>query len=491
MNTPRLNTRQELNSGVATPGYTPQLHAPGIVHIGVGAFHKAHQAVYTDDALTAEGGDWRILGVSLRSDAAAEELNPQDGLFTVIERGNAPSSARIVGSIARVISASRDHKSVIAALVDPAIRIVSLTVTEKGYGIDRKTGGADTSHPAVAADLANPDTPGGVLGLIVAALATRRKNDVAPFTVLSCDNLPDNGAMLRGGVIDFAKRKDPGLGDWISRNVAFPCSMVDRITPARTPATLAEATRLTGVEDQAAIETEPFRQWVIEDNFPTGRPAWEAGGAIFVQDVAPYEQMKLRMLNGTHSMLAYAGFLSGHRLVCDVMADTDMAALVRRHLLAAAATLDPLPGINIERYVADILSRFSNPNIAHETYQIAMDGTEKLPQRIFEPALVAQGQGQPLRPYAFATAAWMRYCSGRTDGGTPYALRDPKQQEITEILRNCAVPEKLADCLFNLKGLFPEKLLSDRNWTTQVTSILSVITGKGMREAVHQESLSA
>ncbi|MCP1168825.1 mannitol dehydrogenase family protein, partial [Limimaricola sp. ASW11-118] len=248
-------------------------------------------------------------------------------------------------------------------------------------------------------------------GLLVEALRRRRGAGRAPFTVLCCDNLPENGALLRGGVLGFARRVDPEFADWISAEVAFPSSMVDRITPAATDDTRALARRLTGYEDAAAIETEPFCQWVIEDRFPQGRPDWEAGGAIFVEDVAPFERMKLRMLNGAHSLIAYAGFVAGHTLVRDAMASAALAALVRRHIAAAARTLGPLPGIDLAAYGAELAARFANPAIAHETYQIAMDGSQKLPQRIFGPAWDAQQAGRDLRPFAFATAAWARYCT--------------------------------------------------------------------------------
>ena len=393
----RLTRPEDVAADVARPGYSPAQHGVGIVHIGVGAFHKAHQAVYTDAAIAAEGGDWRIVGVNLRGTDSAEALNPQNGLYSLIVRGEEGVGARLIGSLARVIAAVRNPAAALDALCDPAIRIVSLTVTEKAYGIDPISGAIDPAHPAIAADLQAPRTPAGVLGLIVESLRRRRGKGVEPFTVLCCDNLPQNGPLVRSGVLDFARRSTPDVADWIAGNVAFPATMVDRITPAPTEDTFDGARRLTGVEDLAAVETEPFSQWVIEDTFLTGRPAWEAGGALFVADVAPYEQMKLRMLNGAHSMLAYVGFLSGHALVRDVMADRALARLVARHISAAAATLAPLEGIDFTQYGAELEARFRNPFIAHETYQIAMDGTLKLPQRLLQPAEAALRMGQDVR----------------------------------------------------------------------------------------------
>lgn len=406
----RLTRLADVTEDASLPSYDPSAHGVGIVHLGLGAFHRAHQAVMTDDALSRDGGDWRIVAVSLRSREVADALAAQNGLYTLIERDAGGMRGRVVASIARVIAA--DPAATLAALCDLAIRVVTLTVTEKGYGIDRGTGGPDRGNPVVAADLAAPDAPSGVLGLLVAALRRRRAEGAAPFAVVCCDNLPSNGAFLRGGVAGFAREVDPDLADWIARDVAFPSSMVDRITPAATDATLRDALALTGCTDAAAIETEPFLQWVIEDHFPQGSPAWEAGGAVFVEDVEPYERMKLRMLNGAHSMMAYAGFLAGQEFVRDVMADPDLAALVADHLAAAAGTLAPLPGVDVAEYARQLQERFRNPAIAHRTFQIAMDGTEKMPQRIWAPACDALAAGRRIEPFAFATAVWMRYCRG-------------------------------------------------------------------------------
>jgi fructuronate reductase len=413
------------------PGYVPEAHGIGIVHLGLGAFHKAHQADYTDRALAASGGDWRILGVSLRSPKAAEELGPQNGLYTLVVREPVGTTGRVIGAIASALCSAGDPEPALAAMVSATCRIVGLTVTEKAYGLDRANRACDPSHPAVAADLLAPRRPQGVLGLLAEALRRRREAGTAPFTVLCCDNLPENGALVRAATIDFAQAVEPLLGDWIAAEVAFPSTMVDRITPAPTAATLAAAEALTGLVDLAAVETEPFTQWVIEDRFPLGRPDWGAAGAIFADDVAPFEAMKLRMLNGSHSMLAYAGFHAGLPVVRDVMADPALSRLVRRHLAAAAATLPPMPGIDLGRYADELATRFANPAIAHETFQIAMDGSEKLPQRIF----AAVPHATDLRPFAFATAAWLRHVSGRTHDGPAYVLRDPRAEALTAAAR--------------------------------------------------------
>lgn len=487
MSAQRLSVIDGIRGPVSLPGYVPEDHGVGIVHLGIGAFHRAHQALMTDAALAADGGDWRIVGVSLRSTDIAEALNPQNGLYTLIERGEEGTSARLIASIAKVIAA--DSVATLDALCDPSVRVVTLTVTEKGYGIDRQTRAPDTAHPAVAADLANPGRPVGVLGLLVAAIQRRRTEGHLPFTVLSCDNLPENGALLRDGVLGFARKTDAALADWIAEHIAFPSSMVDRITPASTAETLAEAERQTGCIDLAAVESEPFIQWVIEDHFPSGRPHWEAGGALFVADVAPYERMKLTMLNGSHSMLAYSGFLSGHRYVRDVMGDAALASLVSRHLRAAGAVLPTLPGIDAGDYAKALLQRFRNPAIAHETYQIAMDGTQKLPQRIFQPALAALERGGDMRPFAFATAMWMRYCLGRTDNGTGYALRDPREAEIGAVLASAnenAVA--ISGALHDLPGFIPTELSATPAWRAGIEEVLGVVLSEGVLTAIQQEA---
>ncbi|HHZ07303.1 MAG TPA: mannitol dehydrogenase family protein [Rhizobiales bacterium] len=442
----RLSAACRLLPGVVAPRYD-RARPSGIVHIGVGAFHKAHQAVYTDDALARSGGDWMITGVSLRSSDVADALNPQDGLYTLLVRGPAGVSARVVGAIARVLVAPQNPAAVLEALAAPSTRIVSLTITEKGYGIDPSTGGLDRAHPAIAADLSDPMHPQGAVGYLVEALRLRRERGLGGFTVLCCDNLPGNGRVVARLVGEFARERDPDLVQFIEADVSFPSTMVDRITPASTERTFADAQALTGCEDRAAVETEPFSQWIVEDRFVAGRPDWEAGGALFVEDVAPYEKMKLRLLNGSHSLLAYSGFVAGHAFVRDVMADADLVDVVARHMREAARTLAPVPGVDLDAYARDLRERFANPAIAHQTYQIAMDGTQKLPQRLLEPAAEALEEGLPLDSYAFAVAAWMRYALGRKEDGESYALRDPREAEIAARVGGDASPAAIVTTL--------------------------------------------
>lgn len=486
--TPRkLTTISDVSAATIKPSYTPDNHGIGIVHLGLGAFHRAHQAVMTDAALSKAGGDWRITAVSLRNPALADALTPQNGLYTLIEQKPDGPKARIIASIANAIGANAEQT--LQALCQPNIRIVTLTITEKGYGIERASGKPDIQNPMIKADLASPERPKGALGLLTAALIKRRAENLAPFTILCCDNMPDNGQFLRKGVVEFARLSDPDLAEWIDKNVAFPSSMVDRITPASTQETLKHAEALTGCIDNAAIETEPFSQWVIEDNFPQGRPKWEHGGAIFVEDVRPYEHMKLRMLNGAHSMLAYAGFLSGYEYVRDVMNDPDLVILIKNHFTSVASNLAPLPNIDFADYARDLEARFRNPNIAHKTYQIAMDGTEKLPQRIFMPACDAIDHGKDYRPFAFATAAWMRFCLAKDEQGQAYNIQDPRAEEIQRALS--AVPEDAASiekALHGLPSLLPNQLRDNQDWCAMVRSILGTMLDHGIKQAISNEA---
>lgn len=464
------------------PGYTPEAHGIGILHLGLGAFHRAHQAAYTDDALAAEGGDWRIASVSLRSTGTVDALTAQDNLYTLIECGKDGLRSRVIGAIGQSIAAARNPGAAVEILARPEICVVTLTVTEKAYGVDRTARDCDPGHPAVAADLADPRSPKGVLGTLVEGLRRRRAAGLEAPAILSCDNLPHNGALLRAGVLGFARRLDPDLADWIGRSATFPSSMVDRITPAASAETLAKAMRLTGLEDAAAIETEPFAQWVIEDDFPLGRPAWETAGAIFVSDVSLYETMKLRMLNGAHSLIAYVSVVAGYEYVRDAMANPALAVLTNRYITAAARTVGALPGIDLDQYRADLLDRFDNPEIAHRTAQIAMDGTEKLPQRIFEPATK-----DPAPSFAFALAAWMRYCLGTTDSGETYDLNDPREAELRAAVEGAGRDaDAVFDALVGLPALVPAPLATG-TFRNAVIQRLGTMLKDGMVGAIHRE----
>ncbi|MDQ0562874.1 fructuronate reductase [Rhizobium mesoamericanum] len=474
--TERLMNLSGLEPAAKLPGYDRKALKPGILHLGPGAFFRAHFAPFTDAAIAAAGGDWGIEVASLRTAEVADHLNEQNGLYTMLVRDTSGTTAHVIGPILRAHVATRNPGHLLTRLEDPAIRIVSLTVTEKAYGFDPATGGLDLKHPDIAADLANRHAPRGVIGYLVEGLARRRAKSIAPFTPLSCDNLPSNGAVLKRLVLEFASRIDPELRHWIEEKVPFPSTMVDRITPASTEATYRDAERLTGRQDLAAIETEPFAQWVIEDHFANGRPKWEKAGALMVQEVSAYEKMKLRMLNGAHSLLAYLGYIAGYEFVRDVMDDPGLAALARRHMNAAAGTLDPVSGIDLEAYADELIARFANKAIAHRTYQIAMDGTQKLPQRLLEPATEALAHGARAETYAIAVAAWMRYALGIDRNGERYELRDPRAAEIAALLAN--VPRNggaVSKALLGLPGLFPAALTGNVAWTEDVANKLEIL----------------
>ena len=464
------------------PGYQPEAHDTGIVHLGLGAFHKAHQAEMTDRVLAAKGGDWRILGVSLRSWQAHHELAPQNGLYTLLIKSAEKTDGRVIASIAGALCAAEDSGPALAVMIRPQTKIVSLTVTEKAYGLDRARQGCDPAHPAVLADLANFENPKGVLGLLVKALQGRWQAGYPPFTVLCCDNLPQNGRLLAGAVVDFARHIDPALASWIDQNTAFPSTMVDRITPAPSEATRAEATKIIGIDDLAAVETEDFCQWVIEDNFPQGRPQWELAGALFTKDVTDFEQMKLRMLNGSHSLLAYAGFHAGYQFVRDAMQDPNLAELVRRHLAAAARTLPEIDGFDYADYAGALTRRFENPAIAHALYQIAMDGSEKIPQRIFAAVSEARRLDQPVFPFAFATAAWLRHVSRATHDGQAYELRDPIADKLQHLSLSQG-PDRLAAGLAGL-GLADRLLCQDQLFWTEVYQLMTDMLARSMRAVI-------
>lgn len=450
-----------------TRGYDPEAHGVGQVHLGLGAFHRAHQADYTDAALAAKGGDWRITGVSLRSRETVDALNAQNGRYTLVIRDGARPIYRRIGSIAGGLTGAEGEAPILEALARVETKIISLTITEKAYQSDA---------PAMT--------------LLTKGLFHRFQRGAPPVTLMSCDNLSDNGEVLRQAVLVSAERMGPKFLTWVEEALCFPSTMVDRITPASDSALLQEVRRETGIEDRAAIQTEAFSQWVIEDSFAAGRPdwdvAWDNVGALLVQDVRPYEKMKLRMLNGAHSMLAYAGFLAGCDMVRDVMAVPALAALVKRHMQAAAATLDPLPGVDFGSYTSSLLARFQNPAIAHQTAQIAMDGSQKLPQRIFEPALTALDRGQSLAPFAFATAMWIRYLTGRDEAGVAYTIHDPRIVALSRAATKGSAQDRVS-AVFSLDGLVPQRLLSDQRFTIYATEVLEHALSNGVFSVLDAE----
>ncbi|MER8969398.1 mannitol dehydrogenase family protein [Mesorhizobium sp. M0808] len=422
------STLKALPASVAVPRYARGGVAPGIVHLGVGAFHRAHQAAYVDDCLAAGEADWGIVGVSLRSPDARDALAPQDGLYTLAIRSSIGEELRVVGSILSLLVAPEDPAAVLAALTDQRTRIVTLTITEKAY-LRAAGGGLDNTHPDIVHDLANPQMPRTAHGFLTEALSRRRAAGIQPFTVLCCDNLPANGATLHRLLVEFAALRDSRLaasgdarlatsGDarlaaHIADGVAFPSSMVDRIVPATTDVDRARIAVELGVEDAWPVMTEPFCQWVVEDDFPAGRPAWEKFGVTMVGDVGPFEDMKLRLLNGSHSAIAYLGLLSGYDTVDRAFANPAIRQFVDGLWAEAIPTLPQDAGLDTAGYTAQLAERYSNTALAHRTAQIANDGSQKLPQRIVASALDRLGAGDPPAHLMLVVAAWITACEAR------------------------------------------------------------------------------
>ena len=470
-----------LPEDIARPAYDREAVGVSIVHLGLGAFHRAHMAVYVDDLLAQMAGDWGICGVSLRSPGVRDALAPQDGLYTLVERGPGAPRYRIIGSVKEVLVAPDDPELVVERMSRAETRIVSLTVTEKGYCHSPATGALDEHHPDILHDLTNPDAPRSAIGFLVSALDRRRQAGLPPFTVLSCDNLPNNGDTVRGIVQRFADLTDPILGRWIEDEGAFPNTMVDRIVPASTDEDRAAVDAALGHHDAWPVVTEPFRQWVIEDDFSAGRPDWSAVGAQLVEDVAPFELMKLRLLNGAHSCLAYLGYLAGYETVSDAMADPNMAAYIRRLMDdEATPTLDVPPGTDLTAYKDALIERFRNPALKHRTWQIAMDGSQKLPQRLLGTVRDRLAAGQPIDGLALGIAAWMRYVSGTDECGEAIDVRDPLAEVLRDRARDAGDdPRALAAGLLGVEAVFGTDLPAVEPFQAAVTRSLEDLFARG------------
>jgi mannitol-1-phosphate/altronate dehydrogenase len=421
---------------VSVPTYDRAALTPAIVHMGVGGFHRAHQALYLDEL--AERGistDWGVVGVGLRRRDMKAALEPQDGLFTVVRRGEDEDDARVVGSILEVLYAPDEPDAVLAALADPRTRIVTLTITGGGYHVDTETGELEEDDE-IRADLADPGAPRTALGYLAEGLDRRRRAGTAPFTVLSCDNVPTNGRTARAALLAFAERRDPELARWIGEQVAFPNTMVDRITPETTDETHELVAEDYGVEDRWPVVTESFTQWIVEDRFCNGRPPLEEVGVRFVDDVEPYERMKKRLLNGSHSALGYVGYLLGHRDTAGAMTDP----LVRRYLACLMAheispLLPQVPGIDLAEYRTTLLERFSNPKVGDQLARLCGRGSTKVPAYLLPSIVEARREGRPHELLTLAVAAWVRYLRGVDLEGREIAIKDARLDELQPLAR--------------------------------------------------------
>jgi fructuronate reductase len=471
---------------IRRPAYDPRDVQLGIVHLGIGAFHRAHQAIYTDDAIAQAGSAWGICGVSLRNPDVRDRMMPQQGLYTAIENSPAGVRRRIIGSVRDVLFQGDDRTRIDARLADPATKIVTLTVTEKGYCHDPATGRLNFDHPDIAHDLGQPNAPVSVVGLLVATLDARKKANAGPLSVVCCDNLPHNGKVLRGLVAEFGEARDSALARWIDANASFPSTMVDRIVPATTTADIEENDAALGVHDAAPVVFEPFEQWVIEDEFVTPRPAWEAGGAQFVSDVAPFEAMKLRLLNASHSAFAYLGFLAGHDYIYQVAAQPAFVAFMRRFMEDEVTPTVKVPaGLDLPTYRDALVERFRNPALPHRTQQIAMDGSQKLPQRLLATARDNLAAGRSIRLTTLAVAGWMRYVSGTDEAGHPINVSDPLAPRFAEIAAaNRDNPAGLARGLLGLRAIFGDDLANDPRFVTPVSDWLAKLYADGAARTV-------
>ncbi len=420
-------TLPDLPLEVSVPTYDRAALRPGIVHIGVGGFHRAHQAVYLDELARRGSTDWGVTGVGLHSRAIGEVLADQDRLYTVVERADDGDRATVVGALTGYLYAPDDPEAVLTALTDECTRVVTLTITGTGYRIDAHTGEFDADDPHVAGDLEDPGNPETVFGYLVEALHRRRQAGLPPFTVLSCDNMQSNGSAARTAVVSFARLRDEELATWIDEHVAFPSSMVDRITPNTSREDRDAVAAATGIDDRWPVITEPFRQWVVEDSFCNGRPPLEQVGVQFVADVTPYETIKTRLLNAGHSSIAYLGYLAGYRTTDEVMADPVFRAFLTRLMAEEIApSLPTVPGIDLDEYQATLIERFSNPRMADQLARLGRRGSTKIPSYLLPSVDEAIDQGRPHDLLCLAVAGWLRFLRGHDYAGDEVPIQGPR-----------------------------------------------------------------
>ena len=439
----KLNRRNldNLTSKVEKPAYLASDRRHGIAHIGVGGFHRAHQAFYTD-ALMNQGRDldWGICGIGLRSEdrKMRDDLAGQDYLYTLFELGDSDDTqSRIIGSISDMLLAEDSIEAVLDKLASPDIRIVSLTITEGGYCIDDSSGEFMATLPRIQRDLAHPKQPRTVFGVLFAALARRRAAGTDAFTLMSCDNLPHNGGVARKALLAYAALSDADLHDWIATHVSFPNAMVDRITPMTSNAHRLQLHDQLGIDDAWPVVCEPFIQWVLEDKFSTGRPAWETVGVQMTDDVTPYEEMKIKLLNGSHLALTYLGFLKGYRFVHETMNDPLFVAYMRAYMdLDVTPQLAPVPGIDLTAYKDTLVQRFSNQAIADQLERVCSDGSSKFPKFTVPTINRLIADGRELKRAALVVAAWALYLKGVDENGQTYAIPDPRADYCQALVKD-------------------------------------------------------
>jgi fructuronate reductase len=458
----------------------------GILHLGCGAFHRAHQAVFTQAALNAGNRanpePWGIIAASLLRPIARDRLRPQDNLYTVLERGHGGVAAEVIGTLRQVLYAREHLPNVIDRFADPAIRIVTLTVTPSGYCIDPATGRLCPDRPEIQADLRS-DHPGSVPGLITAGLDRVRELGLQPPVLISCDNLPRNGSTLRQAVVDFAAMKDDALAGWIARTVQFPSSVVDRIVPSAGQSDAVDARRVLGLSDQNAVSAEPFRQWVLE-HFDGPRPLWECGGAEFVSDVSPWEASKLRLLNGTHLAIAFLGALAGMRTVAEFVAEPAFSAYAMRLMLDEQKPTIPPSDHDIAAYAHQLLQRWRNPEIAHQLTRVGRNGSEKLEARLLAPIRENLRFDRPIACACLAVAAWICCMHLQATGRSWFQFEDPLLDAKTLRCWAKASPEEAAAVLLENTHVFGDDLPRSRRFREAIGSAVSRLAARGPHAAV-------
>lgn len=475
-----------LTAKATLPTYDRSKLVPRIVHLGFGAFHRAHQAVYADILASEHGSDWGYTEVNLiGGEQQIADLNHQDNLYTVAEMSADAWTARVVGVVKEALHAQVDGlETVLAKMCEPQVAIVSLTITEKGYCHSPATGQLMLDHPFIVADLQNPHQPKSAPGVVVEALARRKAAGLPAFSVMSCDNMPENGHVMRNVVCAYARAVDAELADWIESHVTFPSTMVDRIVPAVTPETLDKIEQLTGVRDPAGVACEPFRQWVIEDNFVAGRPAWEKAGAELVSDVIPFEEMKLRMLNGSHSFLAYLGYLAGYQHINDCMGDENYRRAAHDLMLKEQAPTLKVQNVDLARYADLLIERYTNPALRHRTWQIAMDGSQKLPQRMLDSVRWHLADNSSFKLLALGVAGWMRYVGGVDEQGNAIEVCDPLLPVIQAAVQQSEEGESRVKALLAIEAIFGKDLPLQGQFVDQVTNAYLSLLSKGAKATV-------
>jgi mannitol 2-dehydrogenase len=481
-----------LPAPVRVPEYDRTGILPGIVHIGVGGFFRAHQAVYLDDLL-GQGVTprWGSCGVGLLEHDfhMRDALQPQDCLYTVLECSAAGERARVIGSLIDYLYAPQVPERVIEMMAAPETRIVSLTITESGYYLDHGTGGFNEHHPDIVRDLEHPGRPRCSFGFIAEALDRRRRRGLDPFTLLSCDNLQQNGDVARRMLLAFAALRDPALSAWVERHGAFPNTMVDRITPTTEEWHRSLLRDRYSVDDAWPVVTEPFRQWVIEDKFAVGRPPWERAGAQMTSDVLPYEKIKIRLLNGTHQAICHIGRLLGYKSVHQAVADPEIRSLVRQMMDEEVSPLLPVvPGMEIEEYKKTLLERFANPAMDDQLSRIAMEGSARIPKFVLPSIAEQLDRGGPVRFLSFTVACWFRCLAGTDDQGRELPLVDPMADVLRErTLRGRADPGPL----FGIANLFEKDLARSDRFVRHVTEALRSLYENGARATLQEWILRA